>query len=40
MNSGSSNSRSAQVEKETLAVIAFVVFCAFIIANWMNRPKK
>jgi len=28
------------VEKETLAVIAFVVFCGFIIANWMNRPKK
>jgi len=28
------------VEKEILAVIAFVVFCGFIILNWMNRPKK
>jgi hypothetical protein len=32
--------RSTPVEKETLAVIAFVVFCGFIILNWMNRPKK
>jgi len=28
------------MEKETLAVIVFLVFCGFIIANWMNRPKK
>ncbi|MEN9776046.1 MAG: hypothetical protein RL322_3116 [Pseudomonadota bacterium] len=28
------------MEKETLAVVAFLVFCGFIIANWMNRPKK
>ena len=31
-------SRSAM--NETVAVIAFVVFCLFMIANWMNRPGK
>lgn len=36
----SSTHRSVQVEKETLAIIAFLVFCGFVIANWMNRPKK
>lgn len=25
---------------DTIAVIAFVVFCLFVIANWMNKPRK
>ncbi len=28
------------IVNDTLAVIAFVVFCVFVIANWMNKPRK
>ncbi len=24
---------------ESLAVVIFVVFCAFIVANWMNNSR-
>lgn len=24
---------------DTLAIIVFVVFCAFVIANWMNKSR-
>jgi hypothetical protein len=24
---------------EPLAVVLFVVFCAFIVANWMNKAR-
>jgi len=28
------------MEAKGLAVTIFVVVCLFLIANWMNRPRK
>ncbi len=31
---------SGAAVNDTIAVIAFVVFCLFVIANWMNKPRR
>jgi len=28
------------VEIQTVVIIMFVVFCLFVLANWLNRPRK
>ncbi len=28
------------MELSTILVIMYVVFCLFMIANWMNRPRN
>jgi hypothetical protein len=28
------------MELSTIFIIMYVVFCLFMIANWMNRPRK
>lgn len=28
------------MEIKTVIIIMFVVFCLFVLANWLNRPRK
>jgi len=28
------------MEIKTVIFIMFVVFCLFVLANWLNRPRK
>jgi hypothetical protein len=28
------------MELSTIFVILYIVFCVFMIANWMNRPRN
>jgi hypothetical protein len=28
------------MEIKHILIIMFVVFCAFMVANWLNRPKR
>jgi hypothetical protein len=28
------------MELSTIFVIMYIVFCVFMIANWMNRPRN
>ncbi len=28
------------MKTETVIIIMFVVFCLFVLANWLNRPRK
>jgi hypothetical protein len=28
------------MEMQTIIIIMFVVFCLFVLANWLNRPRK
>jgi hypothetical protein len=28
------------MELTTIFIIMYIVFCLFMIANWMNRPRK
>jgi len=28
------------VETKNVIIIMFVVFCLFVLANWLNRPRK
>ncbi len=28
------------MEIKTILVIMFAVFCLFMLANWLNRPRK
>ena len=35
-----SNSQETTMEIKTVIFIMFVVFCLFVLANWLNRPRK
>jgi len=28
------------MKTQTVIIIMFVVFCLFVLANWLNRPRK
>jgi len=28
------------METQTVVIIMFVVFAVFVLANWLNRPRK
>jgi len=28
------------METKNVIIIMFVVFCLFVLANWLNRPRK
>jgi len=28
------------MKTQTVVIIMFVVFCLFVLANWLNRPRK
>jgi hypothetical protein len=44
MSSGSpappNSTQEKTMETQTVVIIMFVVFCLFVLANWLNRPRK